>query len=98
MFVFWTNTIFINLMQINAEVDNMKRERDERTGEFVETYPPSKFIDAIESLSGSATTQEIADEVGCAYRTAHAKLSNMREEDLVISRRVGRSILWSLEQ
>jgi len=72
----------------------MPKDRDEDTGKYTETYPQEKFISAINSLEGAASTQEIAEEVGCAYRTAHAKLSALEKENKISSRKVGNSKLW----
>jgi len=44
------------------------------------------FLSALESLGGSAGTQEIADEVSCAYRTAHAKLTELEGEGKLTSK------------
>jgi predicted ArsR family transcriptional regulator len=72
----------------------MAKDRDEETGKYTETYPRESFISALDSLEGAASTQEIADEVGCAYRTAHAKLSTLEQENKISSRKVGNSKLW----
>jgi len=76
--------------------DPMPRDRDEDTGKYTEAYPPQEFISALESLGGSAGTQEIADEVDCAYRTAHAKLTELEKEGEITSQRVGNAKLWQL--
>lgn len=68
-------------------------DRDD-SGAFVETYPEAEFTDALEELGGSGTTQEVADAVGCAYRTAHAKLSALTDSGDVDRRRVGQAYLW----
>lgn len=69
-------------------------ERDDKSGEYVETYPDAEFMAALEDLGGSGTTQEVADAVGCAYRTAHAKLTNLADAGKVTKREVGRAFLW----
>lgn len=74
----------------------MPRDRDEESGEYVETYPEEDFIKALEKLSGAAGTQEVADEVGCAYRTAHQKLTILDEQGDIDSRKVGNALLWLL--
>lgn len=75
----------------------MPKDRDEKTGEYTERYPVKDFLSAIESLDGTAGTQEIADEVGCAYRTAHAKLTELEKKEKLTSRKVGNAKLWRLE-
>jgi GTP-sensing pleiotropic transcriptional regulator CodY len=72
----------------------MVKDRDEDTGKYTEAYPSEKFLSALESLNGSAGTQEVADEVGCAYRTAHAKLSKLENNGEINSRKVGNAKLW----
>ena len=74
----------------------MPKDRDEKTGKYTERYNPEGFFSALESLGGAAGTQEIADEVGCAYRTAHAKLTELEEEGELTSRKVGNAKLWEV--
>jgi predicted ArsR family transcriptional regulator len=74
----------------------MPKKRDEDSGKYTENYPHKKFISALEILGGEASTQEIADQVGCAYRTAHAKLSELEDEEQISSRKVGNAKLWRL--
>lgn len=85
------------LVQVDAMDEVMPKDRDEESGKYTETYPPEIFIKALESLSGAASTQEVADEVSCAYRTAFAKLSDLEDEGEVTSRKVGNARLWQLE-
>lgn len=74
----------------------MPKDRDEESGKYTETYPPEDFIEALESLSGKAGTQEVAEEVGCAYRTAFAKLSKLENKGKISSHKVGNALLWEL--
>jgi Fic family protein len=83
-------------MQMDAKAATMA-ERDEESGRYSETYPLSGFIEALESLGGSAGTQDVADAVGCKYRTANAKLHELEEEGRVSARKVGNAYLWSLK-
>jgi len=71
-------------------------KRDENTGEFTETYSHQEFLRSLESLSGQASTQEIADEVGCAYRTAYQKLVELEEDGSISSKNIGNARLWLL--
>lgn len=73
-------------------------ERDDSTGKFTETFPAEDFLEAIAALDGEAGTSEVADEVGCAYRTAKAKLDALEEAGDVVSRRVGSALLWRLAE
>ncbi len=84
------------LLQVGAMDEVMPKDRDEQTGKYTERYTPEDFLSALESLGGSAGTQEVADEVGCAYRTAHAKLTEMDAEERLTSRKVGNAKLWEL--
>lgn len=72
----------------------MARDRDENSGEYTESYPFEEFLSALDTLGGAAGTQEVADEVGCAYRTAHAKLTELEERGDITSRQVGNAKLW----
>jgi hypothetical protein len=74
----------------------MPKKRDEESGKYTENYPPNKFVSALKVLGGEASTQEVADEVGCAYRTAHAKLSELEDEEKILSQTVGNAKLWKL--
>jgi predicted ArsR family transcriptional regulator len=72
-------------------------ERDKKTGKFTETYSKEDILNAVNELSGSASTQEVADKVGCAYRTAYQKLTQLEEENLVNSRKVANARLWQAQ-
>ena len=89
----WRNGIK-NPPQVDAMGNSMSRNRDEKTGQYTESYPPEEFLSAINSLDEAASTQQIADEVGCAYRTAHAELTKLEEEENITSRKVGNAKLW----
>jgi len=80
------------------ETDPSDDESDERddAGKFSTKYEPQDFVDALRRLDGSGSTKEVADEVGCARRTAHYRLSNLEDDGRVNSREVGRSILWQV--
>ena len=71
-------------------------ERNAETGQFVSTYPPEAFIDALRAIDGEATTQEVRDRVGCAYQTAYARLKELDSEDRITSRFIGSTKVWSL--
>lgn len=75
----------------------MPKDRDDETGRYTERYPLEEFISALESSDGSASTQEIADNVGCAYRTAFAKLSELEDHGEITSRKVGNAQLWQIK-
>jgi hypothetical protein len=90
-------TMYQILLQAGALDKPMPRDRDEKTGKYTENYPVEDFLSAIDSLNGAAGTQEVADEVGCAYRTAYAKLTELEKEEKINSRKVGNAKLWEYE-
>jgi len=75
----------------------MPRKRDNETGRYKQTYSTDQFLEALEALNGAAGTKEVADKVGCAYRTAHAKLSKLEEEGQITTQKVGKAFLWQLD-
>jgi hypothetical protein len=85
------------LLRVDAMDGVMPKDRDKKTGKYTERYTRESFLSALELLGGSAGTQEVADEVDCAYRTAHAKLSELEEEGRLTSRKVGNAKLWELD-
>ncbi|WP_117366794.1 ArsR family transcriptional regulator [Natrarchaeobaculum sulfurireducens] len=76
----------------------MAKDRDEETGKYVESYPFEEFTEALKTLDGAGSTQEIANEVECAYRTAHAKLTQLEDEGDISSQKVGNAKLWELNE
>jgi hypothetical protein len=73
-------------------------ERNAETGQFVSTYPLEEFVTALRELGGEVTTQDVRDQVGCAYQTAYARLRDLDENGEVTSRSVGATKLWSLTE
>ena len=71
-------------------------ERDEETGQFTSSFSHQEFLEAIEALSGQASTQEVADEVGCAYRTAYQKLTELEDDNEISSKKIANARLWIL--
>jgi len=72
------------------------RRRDDDTGQYTEEFPAERFLQSIHDLGGAAGTQEIADGVGCKYRTAYGKLRKLEDDGAVSSRKVGNARLWSV--
>lgn len=72
-------------------------ERDEDSGQFTPTFTDEEFLSAVES-SDLPTTSEVADVVGCKYRTAYARLGELEDEGAVTSRKVGNSLVWMLAE
>ena len=73
------------------------RDRDEKSGKFTEEYPPQDFLEAIDELGSSGTT-DISNYVGCDRRTAYLKLKSLEEEGRIRSQNVGNSLLWELAE
>jgi predicted transcriptional regulator len=73
------------------------RDRDEKSGKFTEEYPPQDFLEAIDELGPSGTT-DISNYVGCDRRTAYLKLKSLEEEGRIRSQNVGNSLLWELAE
>lgn len=72
-------------------------QRDEESGQFTPEFPDSDFLDALRGGEG-VTTSEVAETVGCKYRTAYARLSDLEDEGQVRSRKVGNTLLWMLAE
>ncbi|MFP9191388.1 transcriptional regulator [Natrialbaceae archaeon A-CW1-1] len=73
-------------------------DRDEDTGRYTGEYPTEEFMSAITEEGGMAGTGEIADIVGCAHDTAYKRLQKMEGEDLVSSRKMGNTLVWSITE
>ena len=68
--------------------------RDEDSGRYQEEFSNGDFLTVIDGEE--MTTQQVADDVGCAYRTAHARLTALETRGEVHRREVGNSLVWSL--
>lgn len=68
-------------------------ERDDSTGRFRPTFSDEEFLDAV-SERDLPTTREIADALGCNYRTAYDRLKDLESEGRVRSRSIGGSLAW----
>lgn len=72
---------------------NVSQERDEDSGQYREEFADSDFLTAIAELE-TATTNGIADFVGCSYDLAYRRLNELEDEGKVQSKEVGGSFLW----
>jgi hypothetical protein len=70
-------------------------ERDEETGQFTPEFADGEFLDAV-SQGELPTTNDIADAVGCKYRTAYERLNRLEDEGQIASKKVGNSLVWML--
>ena len=64
-------------------------------GHFEKEFFDEDFLDAVSAVDG-ATTNEVAEAVGCKYRTAYARLGELEDEGTVTGRKVGNSLVWML--
>lgn len=69
-------------------------DRDD-DGQFTLEYEDKAFLSAITSLS-VASTQSVADEVGCSYDLAYRRLKALNDEGEVKKEEVGGSFVWTL--
>ena len=63
-------------------------------GEFDQKYKDEEFLNAIRNLGGYSAASRIADDVGCARRTAHDRLEELFDKKIVDSAYIGSSRLW----
>lgn len=68
-------------------------DRDDSTGRFRPTFTDEQFLDTV-SERDLPTTREIADALGCNYRTAYDRLKKLEEQERVRSRSIGGSLAW----
>ena len=70
----------------------MPEDRDEE-GKYSETYSDSDFIEAVRELP-VASTQNVAEEVGCSYDLAYRRLGDLFEEGQLKREEVGSSFVY----
>jgi hypothetical protein len=85
-------------MDGEAQTTQMPQERDDDSGQYQEVYPLETVEQAVRAV-GQGTTQDVADELGCAYQTAYMKLRQLEDDDdsPVKSGRVGNVRVWAVE-
>ena len=74
------------------------KDREEESGRYTTSYTDSEFIEALQHLEGMAGTSDIAEEIGCTQRTAYTRLKSLEDQNMIESRKVGSSLLWSLSE
>lgn len=74
------------------EVSGMDEGRDDE-GKYSETYPDSAFVTAVRKLP-VASTQLVADEVGCSYDLAYRRLDDLHQETTLAREEVGSSFVY----
>lgn len=75
----------------------MDSERDEESGQFTNQYPREAFLREVEDTE-NATTQKVANRVGCSYDLAYRRLNDLAERGEVKRDEIGGSFVWSVSQ
>ena len=70
----------------------MPRKRDEETGLYEEVYSQDDVLDALRGTRLS--TSEVADVLGCHRTTAHQRLTQLEEKEVVTSSQAGNTLIW----
>jgi len=70
-------------------------ERDTDSGQFTPTYTDEDFITAVTDHD-LPSTSNVADTVGCKYRTAYERLTRLEDAGQLTSRTVGNSLVWMI--
>lgn len=73
----------------------MRMDDRNEEGKFNEQYSDEEFLSAIGRLS-LASTQNVADEVGCSYDLAYRRLHSLEDEGEVDHEEVGQAFIWSI--
>ncbi len=71
------------------------RDRDE-DGKYSESFSDDAFIQAVDSLP-VASTQHVADVVGCSYDLAYRRLITLYEKEIIQREEVGNSFVYYVE-
>jgi len=74
----------------------MDENRDE-DGKYRETYPDSDFVEAVSELP-VASTQNVAEEVGCSYDLAYRRLGDLLDEGYLEREEVGNSFAYYIPE
>ena len=85
--------LFAILIQSGDSLLMMARERDDFSGRFTRTFSLSDFVDAVEKVD-IASTQHVADEVGCSYDLAYRRLKELEEENKIKVKKIGNTYHW----
>jgi len=70
----------------------MAEDRDDE-GKYKEKYSSDQFLNAVSNLN-VASTQNVADKVGCSYDLAYRRLSELEDSGKLSYENVGRSFVW----
>lgn len=72
------------------------RERNEG-GQFEPEYTDEEVIEAVAENEPAGTT-EVADELGIARQSADYRLRRLLDDDRVSKKKVGNSLVWSVDE
>jgi hypothetical protein len=75
----------------------MDEENRDESGKYSETYPDSAFLGAVSGLP-VASTQNVAEEVGCSYDLAYRRLGDLFEECNLEREEVGNSFVYYIPE
>lgn len=70
-----------------------RRDRDNFSGRYTTEFDIEDFLEAVEELD-VATTQKVADEVGCSYDLAYRRLKELRDDGEISGQKVGNTYRW----
>lgn len=70
----------------------MAEDRDEE-GKYKEKYNSDQFLDAVSNLN-VASTQNVADKIGCSYDLAYHRLNELDDSGKLSYENVGGSFVW----
>jgi len=73
----------------------MTEERRDERGQFTPQYDDEEILDAVRNHE-PAGTSEVADALGCTTQNADYRLRKLRDAGRVESKKVGRSLVWTL--
>ena len=71
-----------------------ENQRDDH-GRFAPEYTDEELLDAVRRYN-SAGTSEVAEAVGCTTQNADYRLRQLEDVARVESKKVGRSLVWTL--
>jgi CTP-dependent riboflavin kinase len=71
----------------------MPEEDRDSSGKYNEIYPNFAFISAVHNIP-VASTQNVADEVGCSYDLAYRRLNSLYDSNKIEREKVGSSFVY----
>jgi predicted ArsR family transcriptional regulator len=76
----------------------MVRERDDETGRITETITPDRVLRAVRNGGYVVSASEVAESLDCSTDGARRKLNQLHEDGKVNSRKVGRSVVYWIDE